>query len=159
MEVARATGERLLGDLASAELTLRLLVLERDRLAETQLMDQRTRRVLHDDVLPLLQTAMLRLDTVDRTDGASTSETTALLGDAHRMIAGLLRELPSPFSAEVAKLGVVAALQRAVTNELADAFSAITWSVEPALERCRALSPLSAEVAFTAVREAAGRCA
>ena len=159
MEVARATGERLLGDLASAELTRRLLVLERERLAETQLMDQRTRRVLHDDVLPLLQTAMLRLDAADRTGGAPASETTALLGDAHRMIAGLLRELPSPFSAEVAKLGVVAALQRAVTNELADAFSAITWSVEPALERSRALSPRSAEVAFTAAREAARNAA
>lgn len=154
MEVARATGERLLDDIASAELTRRLLVLERSRLAETQMMDQRTRRVLHDDVLPLLQTAMLKLDAAQRSGQAAAADSVELLGDAHRRIAGLLRDLPSPFSAEVAKLGVVAALRRAVTNELGDAFTAITWDVDGAEQACRQLPALSAEVAFTAAREA-----
>jgi len=46
---------------ASAELARRLMALQRQRVAETQLLDQRARRVLHDDVLPQLHAAMLAL--------------------------------------------------------------------------------------------------
>jgi hypothetical protein len=61
IEIARATGERLIDTQASAEMARRLTALQRQRLAESQVLDRRTRRALHDDVLPRLHTAMLML--------------------------------------------------------------------------------------------------
>lgn len=49
IEVARATGERLIDTQASAEVTRRLLTLQRQRLAESQVLDRQTRRILHDE--------------------------------------------------------------------------------------------------------------
>lgn len=60
MEIARASCERLLDTRASAEMARRLLALQR-RLVESQVVDRRTRRVLHDDVLPQVQAALLAL--------------------------------------------------------------------------------------------------
>jgi len=61
IEMARASGERLLDAQASAELAARLMSLQRQRLAESQVLDRRARRILHDEVLPQLHTAMLAL--------------------------------------------------------------------------------------------------
>jgi hypothetical protein len=61
IEIARAGGERLIDAQASAEMARRLMEIQRQRLAESQVIDRRTRRVLHDDVLPRLHTAMLLL--------------------------------------------------------------------------------------------------
>lgn len=61
IEIARATGERLIDTKASAEMARRLMALQRQRLAESQVLDHRTRRALHDDVLPRLHTALLTL--------------------------------------------------------------------------------------------------
>ena len=61
IEIARASGERLIDTQASAELARRLMALQRQRLAQTQVLDRQTRRVLHDDILPSLHTAMLML--------------------------------------------------------------------------------------------------
>ncbi len=52
VEIARAGGERLIDTQASAEMARRLMALQRQRLAESQVVDRRARRVLHDDVLP-----------------------------------------------------------------------------------------------------------
>ncbi|MGD2027896.1 MAG: hypothetical protein PVI99_08780, partial [Anaerolineales bacterium] len=62
IEVAQASGERLIDTKASVEIAQRLMALQRQRLAETQVADQRTRRVLHDEVLQQVHTAMLILD-------------------------------------------------------------------------------------------------
>jgi signal transduction histidine kinase len=67
IEIARATGERLIDTQASAEMARRLMDLQRQRLAESQVIDRRTRRVLHDDVLPKLHAAMLMLSAVEPT--------------------------------------------------------------------------------------------
>ena len=61
IEAARATGERLIDLAAGVALSQRLMLLQRERMAATQVLDQRTRRVLHDEVLPLIHTAMLSL--------------------------------------------------------------------------------------------------
>jgi len=47
---------------ASAEMARRLIALQRQRLAEGQVIDRRARRALHDEILPRLHTAMLSLD-------------------------------------------------------------------------------------------------
>jgi signal transduction histidine kinase len=61
IEIARASGERLIDTQASIELARRLMALQRQRLAQTQVLDRQTRRILHDDILPSLHAAMLML--------------------------------------------------------------------------------------------------
>lgn len=163
IEIARAASERLIDTQASAELARRLVALQRQRLAETQVLDRRTRRVLHDDVLPQIHSAMLvlaeahdgRPTTDDRTTSiAPSSEAVNLLSDAHHQIANLLRELPPTAEPELVKLGVVGALRHAAEGELRGAFDEIVWQVDPQAEqRATAFSPLSAEVLYYAARE------
>jgi signal transduction histidine kinase len=180
MEIARASGERLIDTQASVELARRLMALQRQRLAQTQVLDRQTRRVLHDDILPSLHTAMLLLssdgglETGDRrpavetlpiqnprpSDGQSKIqnpliEAVTLLAEVHHQISDLLREMPAAVAAEVSRVGLVNALHRAVDDELSRAFDEVVWRVEPeAAEKAQAMSTLSAEVLFYAAREA-----
>ena len=147
IEIARAAGERLIDARAASELARRLLLLQRRRLVEDQLLDGRVRRALHDDVLPLLHTALLALN-------GGEQEAAGLLADAHRQVSGLLAALPPALAPDVARLGLVGALRR-VADDLGGELDAVTWEIEPEGERAAAeLSPLAAEVLFGAAREA-----
>jgi signal transduction histidine kinase len=160
IDIARAGGERLLDTLASAELARRLVVLQRQRLAESLLLDRRTRRVLHDDVLPQLHAALLYLHAMpvpaDGQEAASpAAEPIRLLAGAHRRLAELLRELPAGPEPEVARLGLFDALRRLAAVEFSQSFDDIAWQIEPAAEEHAARLPgLAAEVMFYAAREA-----
>jgi signal transduction histidine kinase len=167
IEIARAGGERLIDTQASAEMARRLMALQRQRLAESQVVDRRARRVLHDDVLPRLHAAMLMLSaqaaTTDHrpptTDNGQPlygeSAVVALLADIHRQVANLLHAMPATAAPEVARLGLIGALRQAVDGELSSAFDGVIWRIEPEAEQAaRAISALNAEVAFYAAREA-----
>ncbi len=148
IDIARTISERLLDTRASAELARRLMALQRQQMAEGQVLDRRTRRALHDDVLPQLHAAMLTL----RPDDATLVES---LSSLHHQIADLLRKTPALGAPQGVQLGLVAALRQTVDNELGAAFDSVTWQTHPAADvNCRALPPLSAEVIFYAAREA-----
>ena len=148
IEIARASGERLIDTKASAEMARRLMALQRQRMAESQVLDRRTRRALHDDVLPHLHTAMLTLNN-------ASDEVLTLLTDVHRQISDLLHEMPTTTASEVTRLGLVGALRHAVDDELGESFDQVTWQVEPRAEREGIWIPsLTAEVLFYATREA-----
>jgi signal transduction histidine kinase len=150
IEIARASGERLIDTQASAALARRLMALQRRRLIESQVLDRRARRALHDDVLPHLHAAMLSLS-----GGGPASDAVALLGDAHRRLSDLLREMPAVAVPGIARLGLIGALRQSVEDELADAFESVTWQVEPEVEHeVEAIPDLTAEVLFYAAREA-----
>ena len=149
IEIARAAGERLIDTQASAEVARRLVALQRQRLAESQILDRRTRRVLHDDVLPRIHAAMLALHAAQPAE-----EATALLTDVHQQIAGLLRELPPTAEPELQKLGLIGALRHTVESELRGVFDTVCWQIAPESEQAAAtLSPLTSEVVFYAARE------
>jgi len=177
IEIARASGERLIDVIASAELSRRLMALQRERLAETQLLDRRTRRVLHDEILPQLHAAMLTLNhsqgspsgvqseanersrrrdsstPADSSESAAAQNAIDLLAAAHHQISDLLREMPPSSASDIPRLGWVAAL-RAATNDLGDAFNAVNWDIAPeAEEKLHALAPMVAETLFFATRE------
>jgi signal transduction histidine kinase len=162
IEIARATGERLIDAQASAQMAQRLMALQRQRLAESQVLDRRARRVLHDDVLPLLHTAMLSLMSGDGRkpgDGPASQPPAQpsidLLADAHHRISDLLREMPPTVAPDIARLGLVKALRKAVEEDFAGAFDSVEWQVDPAAtDALSDISPLSAEVVFYAAREA-----
>jgi signal transduction histidine kinase len=153
IEIARASGERLVDTQASAEMSRRLLVLQRQHLVESQVVDQQTRRILHDDVLPQIHTAMLSLSQ----DGVAgqDQEVMNLLAGVHRQISDLLRDFPKMITPEVARLGVLGALKQSVQNEFARSFDEVLWEIDPQAEsKVNSLVPLTAEVLYYASREA-----
>ncbi len=153
IEIARVTGERLIDTQASNEIARRLMELQRQRLAQTQIIDQQTRRVLHDDILPNLQAAMIALSSTSADN--QNSQAMALMSDAHRQISDLLHDMPTTSAPEVARIGLVKALRRAIEDELPHAFDTISWQITPEAEEKTAEIPtLSAEVIFYATREA-----
>lgn len=155
IEIARTVGERLIDTRASAEIARRLMTLQRQRLVQSQLLDRRARRVLHDEVLPQLHTAMLTLRSGGSAEPKGASETLTLLADAHRQIADLLHELPPAIAPEVARLGLIGALRQAVETELEGAFDDVTWEIEPEAEQeAQTIPSLTAEVLYYATREA-----
>ncbi len=156
IEIARAGGERLVDLQASAELARRLMSLQRQRLAQSQVLDRRARRVLHDDVLPRLHTALLGLSAQPpEMLSPGDREAIDLLTGAHRQISDLLREMPAAGAPELARLGLLDGLRQVLEGELRDAFERVAWRVgEGVEERCRELGALEAEVVFYAAREA-----
>lgn len=148
IEIAQATGERVVQAQASAELTRRLIELQRGRLAATQVVDRRARRELHDDILPQLHTAMLSLSAGEM-QGAQLQMT-----EVHRALSNLLREMPAGASPQVERYGVIGALRRAVDQEFGNAFEGVTWNVDPEAEKqAPSLAALNAEVVYAAARE------
>lgn len=154
IEIARAGGEHVLDNLASAELAGRLLALQRHRLAESQLMDMHTRRVLHDEVLPGLHAALLALDTAGDVHRSAADEAIRGLTDAHRQIADLLANIPAGAAPAISRLGVAGAI-KAMVQEYRRSFSDISWTSTPDAESsANALSVTVGQVLYYAAREA-----
>jgi signal transduction histidine kinase len=148
IELARSSGERLLDLQASAGLARRLVELQRERSNDSQTLELRTRRTLHDEILPQLHTALLLLN-------AEPDAAQAQLSAAHHRISDLLREMPAPSAPEVASLGLLPALRRLVESELRGSFDRVDWQISQQAEDQAALLPSSAaEVLYYAAREA-----
>lgn len=159
IEIARATGERLVDTYASAELARQLMSLQRRQLLETRMLDQRARRILHDEVLPRLHAAMIlfsgKADQGPSEDAGGDHAALDLLVQAHRQAADLLRDMPKGSIPAVARLGVAAALRQVVDDEYVKAFQSVEWIVPPDVDaQARSLPPVVAETLFHAAREA-----
>jgi signal transduction histidine kinase len=153
IEVARASGERLLDTIALVNLAHRLMELQRQRFIETQVLDQQSRRALHDDILPSLHAAMLSLGGAS-TEAAKTPQALSQLGEVHRRLSALLREMPIGRASRVEDLGLVGALRDMVETEFARDFDDVTWEISSeAQRRARALPTLTVEIIFYAAKE------
>lgn len=154
IEIARTIGERLIDTQASAEISQRLMTLQRERLAHSQVIDQQTRRVLHDDILPGLQTALIALSSQTVTGSGTIGDAIQIMTDAHRQISDLLHNMPTVTVPDVARLGIVQAFRRTVDDELAPAFEQVTWHIaDDVVAHGPDIPLLSAEVLFYAARE------
>ena len=128
--------------------------LQREQMATTQILDQSTRRVLHDEVLPLIHAAMLSLAAGQPASAATIRAAIEQLSDAHGQVSDLLRELPPTVTPEITRLGLMAALRKAVEVEFAHAFAEVTWRCDEGIEgQMAALSPVAAETLYYAARE------
>ena len=155
IELARAAGERLADLLASAALARRLIILQRQRLTESQVIDRRASRLLHDDILPRLHTALLLLNDPTAMPSPNREEALSLLTDLHRQISNLLHDLPAAQPPEVTRLGLVAALHSLVQVDMAGLFDEVIWQADSEVEAlAKNLDPLTCEVVFFAAREA-----
>lgn len=93
LEIAKIASRKILDLIAVAELTRRLLELQKRQLIENRLLDVKTRRFLHDEVLPELHMILLAMDSL-----AASPKKEELLGEimgTHRKISSFLKSLPS----------------------------------------------------------------
>ncbi|MFT7587740.1 MAG: signal transduction histidine kinase, partial [Cellvibrionaceae bacterium] len=147
-------GERLIDTMASAEITRRLIVLQRRKLVESQLLDQKTRRVLHDEVLPILHTTMLSLHSSSHAPNSNAGAIEELT-TAHQMIADLLAQMPGTSIDPVHRLGLTIALRKLPLNELINQFQNVSWDIPADVEaKLNALPNQTAEIVYYAAREA-----
>jgi len=152
MEVARSAGERLMDLQISAEITRRLAALQRRQFVESQVLDRRTRRVLHDEVLPRLHAVLLDLS-ASESQGTS-SEPLQALSDIHRQIADLLHDIPASGAPQLKRYGLLEAIRRVTNEEFGSAFDQVDWQIEEGLASLMASMPdIQAEVIYHAVRE------
>jgi len=152
MEIARASGEHLLDTVAAIVLTRRLVALQRQRLTELRVLDQQSRRVLHDEVLPAIHAALLELGG-DR-QGREAADAARQLAAVHKRVSALIREMPSGAASRLEEIGLLAALQETVTAEFGADFDTTEWAIAPDAEaEAKSLPATVASVVFHAARE------
>src|SRR5436309_10380785 len=77
MDLAHACGQRILDTVSDHEAMQAVAGLLRRRIVDVKLLGAQQRRILHDDILPQMHLALLRLETLRRhmrTDGATANE-------------------------------------------------------------------------------------
>jgi signal transduction histidine kinase len=148
LDLAQTACERLVDMQASASLSRYLLELQRQEMAETAILDRRSRRVLHDEILPQVHALILEAQ------GKSAPAVLEGLAALHGQLSDLLHSMPPTSSPQFQKVGVLAALRQVVEGELVQAFASVEWQIEPQAEACLpALPLLSQEVLYYAARE------
>jgi signal transduction histidine kinase len=153
IELAQAGGERLLDMIAGSQIARLSLELLRQRVSEARVLEGQSRRVLHDEVLPELHTALLYLNGMAES-GSEVKQAVDTLAEAHRRISDLLRATSPGVPARLAQEGLPAALQALLTGDLAGEFREAAWHVDPAAaEKTRQMQPFAAEVVYFAARE------
>ncbi|MEQ8675988.1 MAG: hypothetical protein RLP44_22660 [Aggregatilineales bacterium] len=148
IDIARASGERIVDMLAGEQMTRRLMQLQRARLTETRVMDLRTRRALHDDILPIIHTSILRLSAIAPREN-DAREVIQELSDVHRGISELIHTTPDMSKQNGTARDLIGALKLMVETEFAGEFTSVTWHTEETTP----LEPLAHEIVIGAVRE------
>jgi signal transduction histidine kinase len=184
LEIARTCGQRILDAVGEYAATQAIASLARRRGLEAELSAALPRRVLHDEVLPRLHLAMLRLEAlrsrsavpsrvgvsgdVGLSDAsivmAEAEATTDIghelgavvteLGRAHRDLAALMRAAPAANPRRV-EHGLVGALRSSLDGEFRGTFDSLEWDVPAAAASVAdALSPIAADLLLGATLEA-----
>lgn len=150
IDVARAAVQRIT-DLTAAEQVARLAMgLLRRRIAEVKVLGAQNRRVLHDEVLPQLHTAILRLES------SGDSEAIAALTLAHKTLAAMVRQMGAAAPERLEREGLVVALRRALEHDFRGVFENVDWLVDERAAKHieRDVPPFVGEVVFAAAQEA-----
>ena len=150
LELARGACERFLEILIRKRMADHLTRLQGERLSENRVQEIRVRRLLHDEVLPQIHAAMLAL----RND-ANRDEAVATLGDIHRLVSDLLRDLPVSVIESIERAGFVRTFRRLLEDEFRNTFAKVKWNVDEGIDvAVSSLPPLAAETLYQAAREA-----
>ncbi|HET8908977.1 MAG TPA: ATP-binding protein [Ktedonobacterales bacterium] len=175
LEIARACGQRILDAVGEFVAAQAIASLARQRGLETELSAALPRRVLHDEVLPRLHLAMLRLEVLrSRLPAArvaagsveqSAAESEVLdasdeveavvreLGQAHHDLAALMRAAPIANKRHL-EHGLVNALRASLDGEFRGTFDELTLDApEDARAAADGLTPIVAELLLSAVQE------
>jgi hypothetical protein len=154
IEIARAACERLVDTQASIQMTKHLVTLQREQLVQNQLLDQRARQLLHDEILPEIHTVMLELNSQSNQpsnsqDGIHNLET------IHKKLSDLLHNLPTTFSPKISRTQFLEAIKIIPELQTGGSFSEVKWKVVPEAVECIEKLPIHVrEVLYFASREA-----
>ena len=148
IQVAQASAERIIDMLASEEMIRRLMQLQRQRQQATRALDMQTRRVLHDEILPTLHTAVLQLSTLEA-EPTETREIIETMTAMHGQISNLIHQ-PTPQPHFVPNGNWLEALQSDLTQEFSHHFTKLQWELatQPPV-----LDDMKQTIVFGAVRE------
>ncbi|CAG0929361.1 hypothetical protein TFLX_01278 [Thermoflexales bacterium] len=161
LQVASACAERILDALAGEQLARVAVSLLRQRISQVQVMSAQHKRILHDEVLPQIHLALLKVEALRAAgqDGNwpydKLDEATTALTQAHRRVSGLVREMSNAVPTRLENEGLAAALQSALDHDFRDSFDRVDWQIDPvAVERAKRLPLFASEVIFFAAQEA-----
>lgn len=145
IDIAQASGERIIDMLVSETMTERLLNLQRKRTTTSRVVDLATRRTLHDEVLPTLHDAILQISALP-----GGSDALPALTNVHQKISDLIRVSLVPLQASK-QADLVAELRALIAHEFPAAFERVDWQITD--RPLPPLDPLAKDVLVNAVRE------
>ncbi|MEI1277822.1 ATP-binding protein [Leptospira venezuelensis] len=149
IEIARTTGTWLVHSLFLEETGNILEELQRKKIQEQRLSDQKTRQILHDEILPEIHSLILEIS--NDKSGNLKSQHANSLTELHKRISFLLREM-SDTGLEISRLGLIPMLQKLQDSEAKD--SNLIWKIEPNLNSATENYPPEVqEVLYYAFRE------
>ena len=175
MNLAQACGERILDTLGDHEAMQAVAGLLRRRILDVKLLGAQQRRVLHDEILPQIHLALLRLETLraqqesyqaeagednaadkKNTREQAIEESIELISDTHRRLAAMMRATAPGAPYHLEHDGMIAAIRAMLDQDFQHAFDAVDWRVseETAAYIDEVTPPAIAELVFAAVQEA-----
>lgn len=162
MSLAFACGQRILDTLRDHEAMLTVAGLLRRRIVDVKLLGGQQRRILHDEILPQMHLALLRLETARAPLKGEQSEDEALddaisgISDAHRRLASMMRAMATSAPHRLERSGMMRAMHAMITHDFHQAFDEIHWEVsEETVQRIdEIVPPAIAELVFAAAQEA-----
>jgi signal transduction histidine kinase len=168
MDLAHACGQRILDTLRDHEAMLTVASLLRRRIVDVKLLGAQQRRILHDDILPQMHLALLRLETLrpriatlqsdkaPNTVEPTLNEAIDIITQAHRHLAAMMRATTTSAPHRLERDGMMQAIHTMIEQDFRQSFDEITWNVseETALHIDEIVPPAIAELIFAAVQEA-----
>ena len=173
MNLAQACGQRILDTLGDHEAMQAVSGLLRRRIVDVKLLGAQHRRVLHDEILPQMHLALLRLETLrseldtdtDHSKSLDSSEECReqvlyeaidMITDAHRRLATMMRTTAPGAPHRLERDGMMHAIHTMLEQDFQSAFDELEWCVseETATAIDEVTPPAIAELIFAAVQEA-----
>ena len=173
MNLAQACGQRILDTLGDHEAMQAVSGLLRRRIVDVNLLGAQHRRVLHDEILPQMHLALLRLETLrseldtdtDHSKRLDSSEECReqvlyeaidMITDAHRRLATMMRTTAPGAPHRLERDGMMHAIQTMLEQDFQSSFDELEWCVseETATAIDEVTPPAIAELIFAAVQEA-----
>ncbi len=173
MDLAHACGQRILDTLGDHEAMQAVAALLRRRIVDVKLLGGQQRRILHDDILPEMHLALLRLETLRSffdTERDShqykenpavlpedvLDEVTGMISDAHRRLASMMRATVPSAPYRLEREGMMNAIHTMLDQDFQQAFDEVEWCVSEETANCidEVTPPAIAELIFAAVQEA-----
>ncbi len=152
IDIAQLGGERLLDMLAGTEMARVAIALLQERLSEMTVLEAKSRRVLHDDILPEIHTAVLRLRAESMP--GNVESVVASLSKTHHMISDLIRNSPPTVPERLSTQGLITVIKNFVESDYKQSFSTVFWEITPDVDQHFAdLTDVSREVIYFAVQE------
>ncbi len=173
MNLAHACGQRILDTLGDHEAMQAVAGLLRRRIVDVKLLGAQQRRVLHDEILPQMHLALLRLESLRslpdaRSNPPSSLESSELcreqaldgaidlISGAHRRLANMMRTTAPGAPHRLERDGMMHAIHTMLEQDFQHAFDEVEWCVSEETAACidEVTPPAIAELIFAAVQEA-----